>query len=213
MIPRRPLADLIAASDRAWVTTKQLLSEARNPVVVHERDAERCERVLERLQLGTDSTIGALVYETGGLSFDYGWLRFPAGGSEGVPIDLSHEWSSADQLFVVAYDAVGGFFAVNRGKFPGKVGRVWYLAPDTLEWEDTAEGYSDLLYWAVTGDLDDYYANARWPGWEQEVQALPGDRAFSFYPPLYTQEGKDPAKCSRRAVPVTELWSLHSSGF
>ena len=120
-----------------------------------------------------------------------------------MPFDLGYEWGGD---FIVAYDAVGGFFAL-RGK------SSFYLAPETLEWRDLERGYTDLLHFTLYGDLAAFYGHVRWPGWEQEVEALPGDRAFSFYPPLYSQEGKDPAKCSRRAVPVTELWSLHSSGF
>src|SRR3712207_110631 len=103
---------------------------------------------------------------------------------------------------VVGHDAVGGFFVWEQQ--PG----VRYLAPDTLEVEDLDRGYSDWLEFVLTGDLERFYADLRWPGWEAEARALAPDRGLMFHPPLFTKEGKDRAAAHRGDVPMTELWDV-----
>ncbi len=102
---------------------------------------------------------------------------------------------------------MGGFFALNGGAFPGVTGPTHYLAPDTLGWEDLGMSYSQLLYWAATGDLAGFYENARWPGWQGEVRALSGDRGMPIYPPLWA-EGGPVSERSWRPVPMIELWGV-----
>ena len=38
---------------------------------------------------------------------------------------------------------------------------IFYLPPDTLEWEDCELGYTDFLNWAFSGDLALFYENVR----------------------------------------------------
>ncbi|POP46044.1 hypothetical protein CHU32_08365 [Superficieibacter electus] len=76
-------------------------------------------------------------------------------------------------------------------------------APDSLKWESLEVGYSHFLQWALTGDLDLFYNNVRWEGWQTEVKALSGELACHFYPFLWTSS-ETPR--SRRIVPVTEIW-------
>jgi hypothetical protein len=109
---------------------------------------------------------------------------------------------------IVAHDAVGGFFAVNLGAFGAGPRTTFYFAPDTLDWMDMEMSHADLLYWAITQDLSAFYAELRWPGWEQEVAALDGDHGISFYPMLWAT-GSALQDRSRRVVPQRELWALH----
>ncbi|WP_211344408.1 DUF2625 family protein [Paenibacillus lentus] len=37
---------------------------------------------------------------------------------------------------------------MNGGAFEGRLGEIFYLAPDTLEWESLDMQYSDFLNWA-----------------------------------------------------------------
>lgn len=112
-------------------------------------------------------------------------------------------------FFLVADDALGGFFALDGGALgPGK-GQAFYLAPDTCRWEPLKLGYSDLLRWCLQGDVARFYEDARWPGWEREVAALDGARGLSSWPPLWAK-GPANGERSRRPVPLTELWGLHS---
>ncbi len=74
--------------------------------------------------------MGAIALETGGILIDHGWLRFLGSGHERMRGSLltwnanggmieSHLLKNA---FIVAHDVVGGFFALNGGAFPGKLG-------------------------------------------------------------------------------------------
>jgi len=49
----------------------------------------------------------------------------------------------------------------------------------------------------------------RWTQWRDEVSKLDGDKVFNFYPYLWTKEGKDINKNSRKAIPVGEQYSLN----
>jgi hypothetical protein len=86
----------------------------------------------------------------------------------------------------------------------GTPGNVFYLPPDTLEWEDCELGYTDFLNWAFSGDLALFYENVRWAGWQEEAAALGGDSVYHFFPPLWTEESADIEQTSRRVVPITE---------
>ncbi|HET6246333.1 MAG TPA: DUF2625 family protein [Tepidisphaeraceae bacterium] len=111
------------------------------------------------------------------------------------------------EFYLVADDAVGGFFAINGGAFGKDVKALYYFAPDSLEWEPLGFGYSEFLQWAFSGKLDRFYHWIRWQGWDTNVRTLGGDRCYAFYPFLFTQEGK--GGCGRRAeVPIEEAWGL-----
>jgi len=109
---------------------------------------------------------------------------------------------------LVAYDAIGGFFAINGGRWPDQPGGIRYLAPDTHDWSSLDTGYSGLVEWAMSERLDDFYEGLRWPGWEGEVTAIGPDAVLSIWPPLGFE--KDPiADRDRRAVPAREMWFFH----
>ena len=82
-----------------------------------------------------------------------------------------------------------------------------YLAPDTLEWEDSELGYTDWLHWCLTDALQQYYVDYRWDGWAAEIAPLDGRAGLLVYPPLFTK-GPPIMERHRGAVPVEELWSL-----
>ncbi len=105
-----------------------------------------------------------------------------------------------------------GFFAVNGGAFPGAPGNVFYLAPDTLNWEDLGRSFSGFLEFVSTDSLEKFYEGSRWPGWEREVSMLDGNRAFSIYPFLWAKEGGPVGQRARATVPIEELWELHAIG-
>ncbi len=110
---------------------------------------------------------------------------------------------------MVGHDAFGGFFLLNGGLSPeAEVGECLYLAPDSLAFERLKVGYSGFLQFCCQGDLEKFYSWARWPAWRQEVTSLEPDQGLSFYPFLWSKEGNDPAKTSRGAVPMSELWEV-----
>jgi hypothetical protein len=159
--------------------------------------------------------MGAVVYETGGLLIDGGWLRILGSGHPRLPRTLSgwnkgRTWSEAQfapPILVVADDVVGGSFAINGGALEGPQGHVHYFAPERLEWESLERGYSEFLQWTLQGDLQKFYEGQRWREWFADVSELAGDQAFSMYPFLWA-EGPPVEERSRKAVPMAELFEF-----
>jgi hypothetical protein len=89
--------------------------------------------VLFRLQVAARSTLGALALNCGGLLVDHGWVRVLGGGTSRLP-DLATASGlgrpgspgAPPPSLTVAFDVLGGRFAVNGGDLPGRPGEVCY---------------------------------------------------------------------------------------
>jgi uncharacterized protein DUF2625 len=213
-MPERSLSDLIDTHDSAWPLVWQWIIAAPHPVEVLPAERDGAEHTLLALQVTTRSPLGAIALEAGGILVDHGWLRILSSGHDRMH-DTLLSWNglTADPpsarlegAFIVAHDAVGGFFALNGGAFDGTQRGAFYFAPDTLRWEDLGLSYSDLIAWAMTDRLTVFYGDVRWPGWERDVAVLRGDQGFSIYPPLWSK-GVPVENRSRRPVPMGELWA------
>jgi hypothetical protein len=203
----RPVQELINADDSALPLVQEWVAAAVRPVEVLPPSEAR-EEVLFQTQVTTRSPMGAVVYETGGIVIDGGWLRVLGSGNSRLTRTLPG-WNEgrADGYLLVADDVVGGFFAINGGGLGSDVKTICYFAPDRLEWESLGVGYSDFLHWCCAGRLDQFYEWIRWDGWEADVRALGGDQCYFFAPFLWTAEGKD-GSGRRGTVPVHEAWGV-----
>lgn len=207
----RTLAELINTQDPGWPLVQEWIKHAKNPVQVLPKTAARAEKVLLDAQVTTRSPMGAVVYETGGILVANGWLRILGSGSAALDRDLMG-WNAGkqDNFLLVADDVLGGFFAINGGAFRAEsIGKVYYFAPENLHWEPLNLSYSDFLVFCFSGNLDDFYQDMRWKGWKAEIEKLTGNQGISCVPFLFTKEGKDLNKVSRRPVSIEELWQLH----
>jgi uncharacterized protein DUF2625 len=207
---------LIEDKDPAWPIIQAWLLDAANLVEVLPALELNRGAALVATQVTTHSTLGAIVYETGGLLVDSGWVRILGSGHPRLPRSLP-EWNAgrtvvasdkAPPFLLIGDDVVGGFFAINGGALGLTPGNVFYFAPDSLEWEDLGRGYSEFIQWCFSGDLGSFYEGIRWPGWEKEAATLAGDRAYSVYPPLWAQ-GPPVSERSRRDVPLAELYDMY----
>ncbi|GAA2641064.1 DUF2625 domain-containing protein [Streptomyces spororaveus] len=222
----RTLNELIDIDGPAWPELSEELGAGAVPMEVLPADPALARASLLQLQVTARSYLGAMVLHCGGLLLDDGWLRvlgspaadrsrgLPAlAGANGFPTAFDPGWRP-DAGLVVAYDALGGVFALNGARpadsgRPGGPGEMVYFAPDTLRWEALGAGHSAWLTWLLSGALDQFYADLRWPGWREEVAELNGDRGLSLHPPLWSAEGRrDVAATSRRAVPMAELLGI-----
>lgn len=182
----------------AWVR------DAPFPVELLSRKHRDGEAALVTLQVSTRSTLGALAYWTGGLLVDHGWLRMLGAGCSRFAHSL-HGWNDVVDVaegrasaLTIAHDAIGGFYRIDPG-----TRTVHYGSPGNAEWQDLEIGHTDWVSAALTDSLTEFYADLRWDEWEDDVGALPPERALHFAPPLWARadEGR-----SRRDVPVAELW-------
>ena len=197
-----------------WEFFERRFETARNHVQVLPPDAERRDVVVHDLGLDPDGTIAHVTRNMGGAFVDHAWIRLLGSGHARMTRGLD-AWNGArghldpwrtGLVFVVAHDVVGGFFAIDLGALGFGRGRVAYLAPDTVQWEDLEMGYSDFLQWLADGGVADFAGDQRWPGWQEEVQALSGDQGIFVAPPLWA-EGPPLRERTRTDVPMTKLWT------
>jgi hypothetical protein len=211
----RPLDELRDVDDPAWPAIRTFLDRASADVVVLPVEHELGGATLERIQVTAASSLGALALETGGLLVDHGWLRVLGGGAE--PMNLAAANGLAEPADVwpgqllVAFDVLGGRFAVNGGSLPGALGEVSYYGPDALSWWPLDLGHSGFVEWVTTSSFAEFNEHLRWPGWEAEVGALTPAQGLSVDPPPYSVEGRDLGAASRRPVPIAELLATYES--
>ena len=209
-MPKRSLEELINKQEPGWDLVSGWLKQAKNKVQVLPKSPTRADSALLAAQVTTRSPMGAVIYETGGILVDNGWLRILGSGSPGLDHDLM-SWNKDKQqgFLLVADDVLGGFYAINAGAFgPESMGKIFYFAPESLSWQATDKTYSDFLIFCFSGNLSDFYHGLRWKGWEQEVSAFTGNQGIACYPFLFTKEGKNIAKNKRGVVPIAELWTF-----
>jgi len=210
----KTLDELIIKEDSAWPIVLEMVKNARNPVFIVEGNKDDNKAVLYQTQVTTRSPMGAITYETGGIFVDKGWLRILGGTSKKMGRDIG-TWNFPKEgvpkipgVFLVADDVLGGFFAINGGALGDQLGKVFYFGPDTLQWENTNLGYSEFLNFAFNGDLELFYKDFRWKGWQEEISELSGEKGISVYPFLWSKE-LPLEKRSRKPVPILELLNLN----
>jgi hypothetical protein len=172
---------------------------------------------LRRLGVTSRSALGAITLHSGGWLVDHGWIRVLGGTpSPGFPDIASASGVARDASgppaapgLLVAYDVLGGEFAINGGGLTGQPGGICYHAPDSLKWEPFGAGHTDFVHWVLDGDHALFYDGYRWDGWESDTEALAPDQAWSFYPFMWTREF-DPQTASRRAVPLREVLAANA---
>jgi len=213
----RTLDELINTEDPAWPILQEWISKSRNHIEIFPCEKERAEEALLHTQVTTRSMMGAIVYETGGLLVDKGWIRILGSGSVRMKRSLPSwnkgktfsEYGEPAPYLLVADDVIGGFYAINGGFFGKDMGNIYYFAPDMLQWIPLEMGYSQFLLFCFETDMDEFYPNLRWMGWQEEVEKLNPDYTYSFVPFLWSREGKDINMVSRRAVPIEDAYSLN----
>jgi len=209
----RELTELIDQQSSGWLLVQQWLEEANNNYEVLPCDPVLARSALHQLQITTLSPLGAVLYETGGILVDNGWLRILGSGYPKLARALASWTQSVTtgrifQALLVADDVLGGFFAINGGEFGEDRGGIYYFAPDSLEWESLHTNYSGFLQWVLCGNLDRFYQGVRWTGWREEISGINGDAVYSFYPFLWTEPQLPIEQRSRAAVSIDEHWSL-----
>ena len=212
-----PIENLINEQDSGWTFVKQWISDAKNKVEILPVNLENAKTTLYKIQVTTRSPMGAIIYETGGILIDDGWIRILGSGSEKLPRNIA-DWNigkgvpkigEKPTFFLIADDAIGGFFVLNMGEFGNDLGKVYYFAPDSLDFEPLDLSYSEFINFCFDNNLDELYKGLRWKNWREDTSKLNGDKVFNFYPFLWTKEGKNIENDSRKAISVEEQYHLN----
>lgn len=213
----RPVNELIDQNDSGWKSVKEWTSSAKNKIEILPADPQKAKDALYHTQVTTNSPMGAIVYKTGGILIDNGWIRILGSGNTKLNRSLPEwnkgksfqEFGEAPSFFLIADDALGGFYLLNGGTLGKDLGNVYYFSPDNLEYEPLDITYSQFLDFCFNNDLDKFYAGSRWENWTKDVAALHGDQVFNFYPFLWTEEGSDINKVQRKIIPIEEQYNLN----
>jgi hypothetical protein len=209
---------LIDQQKTGWALVMQWKKDASNQVEILPKDAAKAQTALYHTQVSTRSPMGAIVYETGGILIDGGWLRILGSGAEHMNRSMP-EWNKGKafdrygeqpSFLLVADDVLGGFFAINGGGISNnEIGKIFYFAPDNLKWESTGLDYANFIIFCFSGALHKFYEGLRWNSWQQDVKAINGDKGILCDPLLYTKGGQNINKVKRKQVPVQQLWDMY----
>jgi len=213
----RKVEELINETEPGWELVTEWINSAKNKVEILKVDIEKAKDALFKTQVTTRSPMGAIIYQTGGILVDNGWIRILGSGNEKLNRTLPEwnfgktitEFGKPTPFLLIADDAIGGFFLLNGGGLGKDVGKVYYFAPDSLEFEPLDLSYSEFLEFCFNNDLEKFYQGYKWENWKDEVEKLDGDRVYSFVPFLWTKEGKEINKSSRKVIPIEEQYNLN----
>lgn len=206
----RTVEELINKEEPAWPFVQEWISSATNKVEVLPCTPEKGSTALYKTQVTTRSPMGAIIYGTGGIFIDHGWIRILGAGCPRMDRSLpDHNIAyglitdgQAPSYLLIADDVLGGRFALNGGGLGKDLGKVYYYAPDTHQYEPLELTYTDFLNFCFNGDLNDFYKNFRWKDWQKDVSQLNGNQVYTFYPFLGTKEAEDINSVSRKAIPI-----------
>ncbi|MGX2956608.1 DUF2625 family protein [Ursidibacter arcticus] len=171
----------------AWNIVKTWFGSANNHYEVLDPDVENAGKELIGMQLSTATPLGSMIFYTGGLLIDYGWLRILGSGNAKLSRGF-FEWNfgktfeqSGERPFhlLIADDVVGGYFAINGGGLGDKVGLVHYFHPKKQKWESIGLNYSQFLGWALTADIASFYHDLRWDNWQKEIEKVSGNQVIN----------------------------------
>ncbi|MGF6849945.1 hypothetical protein QFZ51_005180 [Chitinophaga sp. W3I9] len=213
----RQVEELINKTDPGWIFVDEWIKSAKNKVEILPVDTSKAKDALYKTQVTTRSPMGAIIYMTGGLLIDDGWIRILGSGSSKINRTLPDwnkgksfkEFGESPSFLLIADDAIGGFYLLNGGGLGKDLGNVYYFSPDNLEYEQMDLTYTQFLDFCFNNDLDKFYEGSRWTNWRDEVSKLNGDKVFNFYPFLWTKEGKDINENSRRAISIEEQYDFN----
>ncbi|PSK92695.1 DUF2625 family protein [Taibaiella chishuiensis] len=213
---QRPFEALINQQENGWALVAEGISKARNKVEVLPVDSAKAKDALYKCQVTTRSPMGAIVFNTGGLLIDGGWIRVLGSGSIKLNRSLPDwnkgkaftDFGTQPPFLLIADDASGGFFLLNGGGLGKDAGKVYYWPPDDLNLEPMDITYTEFLDFCFNQDLGKFYKSSRWPGWEKDLPTISGDQTINFFPPLWSKEG-DLKKSKRAVAPVQEQYDFN----
>ncbi len=214
----RELKELINKDEDAIKLIMAWKNAAKNKIQILANDSLRSNEALFNTKVSTLSPMGAIVFHTGGILIDNGWIRIYGSGSEKLNRNLPN-WNKGKTFqnfgdkpgyLIIADDAVGGFFLLNGGDLGNDLGKIYYLSPDNNEYEQLDLTYTEFINFCFSGNIDVLYRDLRWKNWEDDFKKLSANEAFIFYPYLWTKEGRDINKVEKNKASMEEIYTLRT---
>lgn len=167
-----------------------------HPTMFLERDPDLAERTLLHIGVSTRSILGAIVFETGGVSVAGGLIRLWGSGRKRSLLGANQAAATAagrelPDTLLFGDDAFGGLFALNGGCFGAKArGEVFHLPADDQCWGSLDIGHSDFVAWCLGGDLDLLYGANTYAGRMGRNSKPAFDHVLAAFPFAWTPEGQ-----------------------
>ena len=175
-----------------WNEINDLISESHKEICVFDGNESVGYAELKKMNLLSQSTLGVIVIYSSGISID-NWIRIV--GQENLPhkgiVSFNNNQKEnviMEKMTLVGQDVVGGLFGINIGRYEEGLKKVWYFAPDTLQWECMDMSYAEFVAWAIQGNTDEFYGSMRWKGWKEDCSKAGFDEMMLIYPFLWSKE-------------------------
>lgn len=142
-----------------------LLSTSNHAINTLSADTKHFEANCERYHLSEDSMVGSFAKHLGGLSVKGQLLTLLGANSSNNAADIfaindcakESGINDIEDFLVIAYDWLGGFFAVNMKNAHADIGNVCYYSVDEQAWEDLEIGVRKFYSWVLLEDLMSFY--------------------------------------------------------
>lgn len=197
-----------------WQEINNMLRSSNRKIDLNLDESKDGIKALDILKITSKSVLGSIILNTSGIVID-NWIRIFGHNSninrgiiEYNVIEENGVATKVIKMLIVADDVVGGIFALNAGRFSEGIGKVWYFAPDTLEWEYLEMEYSEFIAWTTQGNIDEFYSTMRWSTWKEDCKNVKFNDAILIYPFLWSNEIQL-EKADKKIVPSEELLKLN----
>ncbi len=197
--------------DNIWGKIKEISYKSNHEIIIFEGTLENGQKECKELNIPNDSVLASVVMNCNGIYVD-NWIRILGQGNEmrnGVLYyNTLLDDSCLEGMFIVANDVVGGIYAINISRFEIDKSKIWYFAPDTLEWESLGMKYSDFIAWTAQGNISEFYESMRWDSWKNDCKKVELNTGYLIYPFLWAKEC-DKNTASKKVVLFDELMKLN----
>jgi hypothetical protein len=196
---RRLDKDMLAARHApGWDELMSIIGTAINEYkILPVEDSIKAVENLYELQISTRQHMGAIIYKTGGIVVDHGWIRIFGSGSKQMNrnvLDYSKDkglvpgFDKPTGMAIITDDILGGFYAMNYGALGNDLNNIYYFGPDGLAYESLHMTYREFLVFCFNTKLDNWYEDYRWANWQKEIPDSTYDQALDCSPRIYDQK-------------------------
>lgn len=198
---------------KLWKELNNMLENSKSNIKHIGGDPSIGFSAVEELKLNENTTLATIILYVAGLTINKCLRILGQGNDELQGICQVNEVKNGTPtkikgFLIVATDIFGGIYAMNIDEIDGKVGQIFYFAPDTLEWESLEMKYSQFLYWAVNGNTEEFYSSMKWSDWEKYADETGFDQGILIYPFLWSKE-IEIESATKKIVPFVELINVN----
>lgn len=158
------------------------------------------------------TTLGQVINNTSGIKIN-NYLRIFGNGSHDeweniIKFNLKFRDYIDKNKVLIANDIFGGVFGINAESINAEYSSIWYFAPDLLEWSDLEINFYEFIEFVASDNVNEFYEDFKWKGFEYEIKNIKSDEAISIYPFLWSEECNIET-ADKKIVPFSELFMLN----